>query len=295
MMPGPFGHYWRIWTIGVTGRWKPRTWYQFDAERNVAQRLDGQGAVVSSDVYDAYGQLLAGGDATDPFGYKGQVGYYTDHATGLILCTFRYYDPATGTWLTRDPIGFDGGVNLYGYCGGDALNYVDWDGRNPVLIGGALALGAIILNPAPANAPRVGEGTLPDRSQSGMLSTIFFGAVTPLIKLPLGSIASKILKPTRPQAARAGMAPPCPGGQMTNWRLGSFKSMTKWQNQMANRGWTSQQITEAIESGQQFSATNMVNKGNSAIRYVHLQTGRSVVVDTETREILQVGGDGFLW
>ena len=33
---------------------------------------------------------------SDPYGYKGQFGYYTDRDTGLILCTHRYYDPATG-------------------------------------------------------------------------------------------------------------------------------------------------------------------------------------------------------
>ena len=27
----------------------------------------------------------------------------------------RYYDPATGRFVTRDPIGYGGGTNLYGY------------------------------------------------------------------------------------------------------------------------------------------------------------------------------------
>lgn len=53
-------------------------------------------------------------------GFGAKWGYYTDHATGLILCTLRYYDPQTGRWLTRDPIGTAGGMNLYeyGYGGG---------------------------------------------------------------------------------------------------------------------------------------------------------------------------------
>ncbi len=107
------------------------TWYQYDAQGNVAQRLDATGNVLSSDLYDAYGNLLAGGDPTDPLGYNAQAGYYTDHETGLTLCTFRYYDPSMGRWLNRDPIGYAGGSNLYGYCGNSPVSYMDPLGLNP--------------------------------------------------------------------------------------------------------------------------------------------------------------------
>ncbi len=42
-----------------------------------------------------------------------------------MLCTYRYYDPTRGRWLTRDPIGYGGGLNLYGYCGADPVGGVD--------------------------------------------------------------------------------------------------------------------------------------------------------------------------
>ena len=87
----------------------------------------------------------------DPFGFGGQAGYYTDTETGLILCTHRYYDPANGRWLTRDPIGYAGGVNLYGYCGNDpgnqwdpsgfdsgSANPIDWDGGDWTDIGNGI-------------------------------------------------------------------------------------------------------------------------------------------------------------
>jgi len=38
---------------------------------------------------------------------------------------YRYYDPVTGRWPSRDPIGERGGVNLYGFVGNDGVNY--WD------------------------------------------------------------------------------------------------------------------------------------------------------------------------
>jgi RHS repeat-associated protein len=111
-------------------------YYQFTPNGDVAHRTDDDDTLLASDMYDGYGGLVisktpAGQDydfADDPYGYKGQAGYYTDHETGLILCTFRYYDPETGRWLTRDPIGYAGGMNLYGYCGGDGVNEADPSG-----------------------------------------------------------------------------------------------------------------------------------------------------------------------
>ena len=37
----------------------------------------------------------------------------------------RYYNPAMGRWLSRDPIAEDGGLNLYGFCGNDPVNRYD--------------------------------------------------------------------------------------------------------------------------------------------------------------------------
>ena len=62
---------------------------------------------------------------------------------------------------------------------------------------------------------------------------------------------------------------------------------------MLQRGWTPSQITEAFENGQQFPAVNNVNTANAATRYVHPTTGRSVVIDAITGEVIHVGGDGF--
>jgi RHS repeat-associated protein len=50
------------------------------------------------------------GTNNTPYGTKGQWGYYTDGETGLLLLTHRYFDPATGRFLTRDPIGVEGGI-----------------------------------------------------------------------------------------------------------------------------------------------------------------------------------------
>jgi hypothetical protein len=83
------------------------------------------------------------------------------------------------------------------------------------------------------------------------------------------------------------------GGEGAAWKLGANKSAGKWAGQMERRGWTAEQITEAIQKGERFTAENLVNKGNAATRYSHPTTGRSVVVDDVTHEVIHVGGDGF--
>ena len=77
------------------------------------------------------------------------------------------------------------------------------------------------------------------------------------------------------------------------WIWGQNKGVEKSIRQMDQRGWVPQQVTEAIQTGQQFPATNLVNKANEAIRYVHPQTGQSVVQDAVTKEIIHFGGPGF--
>lgn len=88
-----------------------------------------------------------------------------------------------------------------------------------------------------------------------------------------------------------GMQNKAPSG--SELKFGKHKSSAKWENQMQKRGWTQKQITEDVKKGDSFQAKNMVNKGNPATRYVHPETGRSIVVDNTTNEILHIGGDGY--
>lgn len=50
---------------------------------------------------------------------------YTDNETGLLYYGFRYYQPSTGRWISRDPIGENGGTILYVYCANNSLEWVD--------------------------------------------------------------------------------------------------------------------------------------------------------------------------
>jgi RHS repeat-associated protein len=55
-----------------------------------------------------------------------------DDETGYYNYGYRYYLPELGKWPSRDPIGENGGVNLYGFVGNDAVNYFDYLGMKGI-------------------------------------------------------------------------------------------------------------------------------------------------------------------
>jgi hypothetical protein len=71
-----------------------------------------------------------------------------------------------------------------------------------------------------------------------------------------------------------------------DWRLRDHKSSTTWGNQLRNRDWTPEQITETIKYGQRYPSPNKVNPTNSATRYQYKD--HFVVRDDKTKEILQI-------
>jgi RHS repeat-associated protein len=75
--------------------------------------------------YNAFGEtILAEGAfaSGNPFRFSTK---FTDDETGLLYYGFRYYNPATGRWLSRDPIEEKGGLNLYAFCRNGPPNYYD--------------------------------------------------------------------------------------------------------------------------------------------------------------------------
>jgi RHS repeat-associated protein len=119
-----------------------RHYYQFKAS---GKTVTGQ--LVASYEYDAFGrEVRAWGTNTPatnqppglpanrpwadllPFHYSSKL---RDADSGFNYYGYRFYDPGSGRWLNRDPIGEEGGVNLYGMVGNDPINYCDLLGLTP--------------------------------------------------------------------------------------------------------------------------------------------------------------------
>jgi len=84
--------------------------------------------IVKEITYDTFGNIL--NDTNEefkvPFGFAGGL---HDRDTGLVHFGYREYDPFTGKWSAKDPIGFNGGdSNLYGYVLGNPVEFVDSEG-----------------------------------------------------------------------------------------------------------------------------------------------------------------------
>jgi RHS repeat-associated protein len=102
-----------------------------DQVRSVRLVVDvSDGSIVQRLDYDSFGNvLLDTNPGFQPFGFAG--GLY-DPATHLLRFGLRDYDPATGRWVAKDPIGFSGkDTNLYRYVGNDPVNRNDPIGLGP--------------------------------------------------------------------------------------------------------------------------------------------------------------------
>jgi RHS repeat-associated protein len=77
--------------------------------------------------YDSFGNRKPGVHLiSQPYSYTGRE---WDKETGLYYYRARYYDPGVGRFISKDPIGFKGGINLYNYVGGNPVNFIDSSGE----------------------------------------------------------------------------------------------------------------------------------------------------------------------
>jgi RHS repeat-associated protein len=87
--------------------------------------VDSAGTVVWEAKYKPFGEAEVSSKVVNNFRFPGQ---YYDQETGLHYNWHRDYDPGTGRYLTPDPLGLAGGLNLFPYVDNNPLNIHDPSG-----------------------------------------------------------------------------------------------------------------------------------------------------------------------
>jgi RHS repeat-associated protein len=101
-------------------------YYHQDTLGSTRALTNGQGQIDSVYAYDPYGKVavFTGSNTANPFQFAGQ---YTDVESGLQYLRARYYEPATGQFMTRDPL-LAATRQAYVYAQHDPVNRVDRNG-----------------------------------------------------------------------------------------------------------------------------------------------------------------------
>lgn len=93
-----------------------------DALGSVLISTKEDGTVATAYGYSSYGEVqLLGSDEQNSIQYTARE----NDGTGLYYYRARYYDPQLKRFVSEDPIGINGGLNVYAYVGGRPLNYID--------------------------------------------------------------------------------------------------------------------------------------------------------------------------
>jgi RHS repeat-associated protein len=105
--------------------------FHYDGNGNVTEITDSLGDPAASYRYDAFGNTLV---ATGGYASQNRYRFSTKPLDGevtnapLYYYGYRYYDPVTGRWPSRDPIEESGGVNLYLFSYNRTIDSFDYLG-----------------------------------------------------------------------------------------------------------------------------------------------------------------------
>ncbi|KVF74560.1 hypothetical protein WS75_16085 [Burkholderia sp. FL-7-2-10-S1-D7] len=103
-------------------------WYQCDHLGTPQELTDEHSEIAWSAEYRAWGlakeairKASSKTPIANPIRFQGQ---YHDHESGLHYNRYRYYDPSSGRFISKDPIGLAGGINAYVY-GPNPVGWID--------------------------------------------------------------------------------------------------------------------------------------------------------------------------
>jgi RHS repeat-associated protein len=124
-----------------------RTYFTgYDGNGNVTVLVDGVSGLTEGNFeYAPFGELIrASGTAVAVCPWRFST-KYEDAETGMLYYGYRFYNPSTGRWLSRDPINEYGGLNLFAFVQNNGLFWIDYLGLDDQSNGG---------QPIPHDAPK---------------------------------------------------------------------------------------------------------------------------------------------
>ena len=98
--------------------------FHYDAAGHTVALTDPDGDVVNRYAYYPFGTVLKEETVENPFCYAGRYGVM-DEGDGLLYMRARFYDARDGRFLSKDPIGFEGGFNLFAYVENNPVVFTD--------------------------------------------------------------------------------------------------------------------------------------------------------------------------
>ncbi len=118
--------------VGLTSQVTPSGaayYYDFDSSGNTAGLSGAAGTYVDSYSYLPFGQVQQiAGMVSNPFQYNAKFGVIAA-GNGLDLMGARFYSPSIGRFMSRDPLGLQGGRNYYTYASNNPVSFSDPSGN----------------------------------------------------------------------------------------------------------------------------------------------------------------------
>jgi RHS repeat-associated protein len=101
--------------------------HTYDANGNTSELVNGIGEVSAHYEYDVFGKVVATTSVTGatwsiPYGFSTKP---WETVSELVYYGYRYYSPKLGRWMSEDPVGTRGSLNLNSQVGNSPVNFVD--------------------------------------------------------------------------------------------------------------------------------------------------------------------------
>jgi RHS repeat-associated protein len=98
-----------------SGNWTNHNCYHADGNGNVTYLVNSSQTLAASYRYDPYGNTISSSGTLASANVYRFSSKELHVNSGLYYYGYRWYHPNLQRWLNRDPIGENGGINLYGF------------------------------------------------------------------------------------------------------------------------------------------------------------------------------------